>query len=75
MTTVADIPKTTISATGLGSPIANLLIPDLVAYGEANQLVTTGIPATIPAGSIYPLTLQTEDTFGGIDGAQAVRSL
>ena len=69
MTTVADIPKTTISATGLGSPIANLLIPDLVAYGGANQLVTTGIPATIPAGSIYPLTLQTEDTFGGIDGA------
>ncbi len=57
-------------ATGLGSPRANLLIPDLAAWGEASQLVLTGPPpSTVPAGVAFGLTVTAEDSAGGVDAS------
>ena len=69
MSTVTDIPKTTISATGLGSPKANLLIPALAAYGLANQLVVTSEPTSVAAGAVFPITVEAADSLGAVDSS------
>ena len=54
--------------TGLGSPRANLLVPDLAAYGIADKLVvTTDPPANVASGDAFGLTVSVEDQFGNVD--------
>jgi subtilase family serine protease len=54
--------------TGLGSPIANLLVPSLAAYGEATQLgVTTQPPSAVGLNTAFGLTVGAEDTTGTVD--------
>ena len=56
------------TVTGLGSPKANLLVPDLAAYGLATNLaVTTQPPATVISGDGFGLTVTVEDSFGQVD--------
>ncbi|MGO9924476.1 MAG: hypothetical protein ACLQIB_58585 [Isosphaeraceae bacterium] len=51
--------------TGLGSPIANLLVPDLAAY--ESQLVVTSAPASsVTAGQSFALTVEVQDGFGDV---------
>ncbi|MGO9920490.1 MAG: hypothetical protein ACLQIB_38090 [Isosphaeraceae bacterium] len=65
--------------TGLGTPVANLLVPDLVAYDLASKLVVTTLPAaTVTAGSEFQLSVTIEDTYGNPvadDGASVTVSL
>ncbi len=66
--------------TGLGSPVANLLIPGLVSYGQTTQLgqlvITVQPPLSVPAGSAFVLTVAVEDAAGhlvtGYDGFVSV---
>ena len=52
-------------ATGLGTPIANLLVPALADYGLASQMtIQTEPPASVAAGSPFGLTVQVEDSQG-----------
>ncbi len=67
MSTPSYITGTTISATGLGSPKANLLIPALAAYGTADQLVVTNEPVTVAAGSLTPITVEAENALTAQD--------
>ena len=54
--------------TGLGSPYANLLVPDLAAYGEATQLgVTTQPPSAVGANTAFGLAVGAEDSTGTVD--------
>ena len=56
--------------TGLGSPRAGLLVPDLAGYGLATQLaVTTQPPANMIAGDPFGLTVTVEDAVGNIDSS------
>jgi hypothetical protein len=56
--------------TGLGSPVANLLIPGLVSYGEATQFGRLAIavepPGSVAAGSAFGLTVVVEDSSGSV---------
>ncbi len=54
--------------TGLGSPIANLLVPDLVSYDTAGtQLVITAEPpSSVTAGSEFGLTVSVENGSGDV---------
>jgi hypothetical protein len=56
--------------TGLGSPVANLLIPGLVSFGVATQLgqlvITVGPPASVAAGSAFGLTVAIVDSSGNV---------
>lgn len=53
--------------TGLGSPVANRLIPDLAFYGMADHLVVTAQPpASATAGSRFGLTVQVESPDGSL---------
>ncbi len=54
--------------TGLGSPIANLLVPDLVSYDTgAMQLVITAEPnSNVTAGSEFGLTVSVENISGDV---------
>jgi hypothetical protein len=53
--------------TGLGSPIANLLVPDLVTYDLASQLaVTVQPPSDVTAGTSFGLTVTVEDSQGDV---------
>jgi hypothetical protein len=55
-------------ATGLGSPRANLLIPDLAAYDLATKVaVATEPPANVYAGSSFGLSINVEDALGNAD--------
>ncbi len=61
-------------ATGLGTPKANLLIPDLAAYDLDTQTgaiiqvaVTTQPPSTVVAGSTFGLSAAVEDKFGDVN--------
>ncbi len=55
-------------ATGLGSPKANLLIPDLAAYGLATEVaVTTQPPTSVYAGDRFGLSIAVEDSLGNVD--------
>ncbi len=54
--------------TGLGSPVANLLVPDLAAYGLASQLVVTAQPPPVVAvGQPFDVQISAEDSFGNVD--------
>jgi hypothetical protein len=45
--------------TGLGTPIANLLLP--------SKLVVTAPPSSVTAGSLFGLTVLVEDLSGSVD--------
>ncbi len=57
--------------TGLGSPVANLLLPGLIGdgtVGAATELtITTQPPASVATGSTFGLTVVAEDASGTID--------
>ncbi len=54
--------------TGLGSPKADLLVPDLAAYGIGSKLaVTTEPPASVISGDGFGLTVTLADSFGNTD--------
>jgi hypothetical protein len=54
--------------TGLGSPKANLLIPQLAAYGLASRpVVSTEPPASVVAGASFGLVVSAEDANGNTD--------
>ena len=54
--------------TGIGTPIANRLVPDLLAYGTASQMVVTNQPpASVIAGDTFGLVVSFEDAEGGVD--------
>ncbi len=53
---------------GLGSPVANILVPALASFDVAPRLaVTTGPPNSILAGEPFGLTVQAENPDGSID--------
>ena len=52
-------------ATGLGTPIANLLVPDLASYGLPDRLdVAAQPPSSLAAGSPFGLTVAVESPDG-----------
>ena len=56
--------------TGLGTPKASLLIPDLATYGTANQLAFTAQPpGDIIAGDSFGVVVAAENPAGGVDPA------
>jgi subtilase family serine protease len=55
--------------TGLGSPIANLVVPALVSYGVNDQLaITANAPAQVTAGTPFGLTVALENQDGRVVG-------
>ncbi len=53
--------------TGLGTPVANLLVPDLASYEMSNQLVVTSQPTgSVDAGSSFGLTVAVEGPGGQV---------
>ena len=56
--------------TGLGSPKANLLIPDLATYGTASQVaVTSQPPSSLIAGDGFGVVVAAESPDGEVDPA------
>ena len=54
--------------TGLGSPKATLLVPDLAAAGLATKLVVTAQPSgNVTAGSSFGLSVLIENASGGVE--------
>ena len=54
-------------STGLGTPVADLLAPDLAFYGMADQLVVTAQPpASVTAGQPFGLTVEVESPDGAL---------
>ena len=54
--------------TGLGSPVANKLLPDLSAFGMANHLViATQPPPSVVSGVAFGVIAQPVDSLGEID--------
>ena len=52
-------------ATGLGTPVANLLVPDLADYDLPSQMaIQTEPPSSVVAGTTFGLTVQVEDSLG-----------
>ena len=52
-------------ATGLGTPVANLLVPALAGYELPSQMtIQTEPPSSVVAGSPFGLTVQVEDSLG-----------
>jgi Bacterial Ig-like domain (group 3) len=52
-------------ASGRGTPVANLLVPDLAGYEIASQMaITTEPPSSVGAGSPFGLTVRAEDRLG-----------
>ncbi len=53
--------------TGLGSPMANLVVPALASYGIPTQLVITAQPpANVTAGDVFGLTVAVEGPSGNV---------
>ena len=53
--------------TGRGSPIANLLIPDLASFGIPSRLaITSQPPASVTAGKDFGLKVTVEDDLGNV---------
>ena len=53
--------------TGLGTPKADALVPDLASYGLADQLVVSAQPpGSVSAGSPFGLTVEVESPFGAL---------
>ena len=60
-------------ASGLGTPVANLLVPDLAAYQLADQIsIKTEPPSRVVAGYAFGLTVQVEDRLGNPVGGGTV---
>jgi len=56
--------------TGLGTPKANLLVPDLLAYGAASKLVVTAQPpGNVIVGNSFGVEVSAEDGYGYVDSA------
>ena len=56
--------------TGMGSPKADLLVPDLASYGTASQLaVTAQPPGSVIAGDGFGVVVAAENSAGGVDPA------
>ncbi len=56
--------------TGLGSPVANRLAPDLAFYGMPDHLaITSGVGSSIAAGQSIGLTIAVERPDGTVDTA------
>ena len=54
--------------TGLGTPKANLLIPDLAAFGLASKAtIVTQPPPSVVAGASFGIIAAATDSFGAID--------
>jgi hypothetical protein len=54
--------------TGLGSPVANLLVPDLITYGTASQIVITAQPpSSVIAADSFGVVVSAEDANGHVD--------
>jgi hypothetical protein len=54
--------------TGIGTPIANLLVPDLAAYGIATEgAVTTQPPPNVIAGDSFAVAAAAVDSHGNVD--------
>ncbi len=54
--------------TGLGTPRADRLVPDLLAYGTANHLVIADQPpGNVIAGDGFGVVVSAEDAEGGLD--------
>jgi hypothetical protein len=54
--------------TGLGTPKANLLIPDLSAFGLASGAgITTQPPPSVAAGAGFGIVASATDSFGTVD--------
>ena len=52
-------------ATGLGTPVANLLVPALAGYEIPSQMsIKTEPPSSVAAGSSFPLSVQVTDSLG-----------
>ena len=52
-------------ASGLGTPVANLLVPDLADYDLPSQMaIKTEPPSSVVAGATFGLTVQVEDSLG-----------
>ena len=52
-------------ATGLGTPVANLLVPALAGYEIPSQFaIKTEPPSSVVAGGAFGLTVQVEDSLG-----------
>src|SRR5262249_55838808 len=52
-------------ASGRGTPVANLLVPDLAAYGLPSQMsIQTEPPASVVTGATFGLTVQVDDQLG-----------
>ena len=60
-------------ASGLGTPVANLLVPDLAAYQLASRFsIKTEPPSRVAAGYAFGLTVQVEDHLGNPVGGGTV---
>jgi MBG domain (YGX type)/Bacterial Ig-like domain (group 3) len=56
--------------TGIGSPVGNLLVPGLAAYGDASQIgVTAQPPSPVTPNVPFGLTVAAEDSFGNVDSS------
>jgi hypothetical protein len=54
--------------TGLGTPVADRLVPDLAAWGNGSQLaVTVQPPNTVLPGEPFAIVATVENQFGGLD--------
>jgi hypothetical protein len=52
-------------ASGLGTPVANLLVPDLAGYEIPTQFaIKTEPPSSVAAGSLFGLTVLVQDSLG-----------
>jgi hypothetical protein len=52
-------------ASGRGTPVANVLVPDLAAYGISSQIsIQSEPPASVVAGATFGLTVHVEDRLG-----------
>src|SRR5271157_3496104 len=64
-------------ATGLGTPVANLLVPDLAGYEIPSQMsIKTEPLSSVGAGGTFGLTVQVEDSLGNaVSGSQVTVAL
>jgi hypothetical protein len=64
-------------ATGLGTPVANLLVPDLARYGLPSKMtIKTEPPSSVFVNGTFALTVQVQDSAGNpITGGTATVAL
>jgi predicted outer membrane repeat protein len=49
--------------------VANVLVPDLAAYGMATHLAVTFQPTHVRPGAPFKIVVKAEDVFGGVDSS------